>query len=418
MNRHDMNNMEAQRCLLCKRPKCALDGCPVNTPVPECMALYREGRLEEAGRLLFENNPLSAITSLVCDWSKFCFGHCVLNVKQVPVRWYEIEQEISGEYLKTHHLERASETPLEGKSVALVGGGPVGMSTAIFLWWKGADITIYDANERLGGVLRYGIPDFRLDKSILEPFERMFREAGIRFVGNTGLGKEITIEGLHEKYDAVMIGTGAEKAMNLEIPGESKPLVMQALPFLKNPDAFELGKKVIVIGGGNVAMDACRTAVRRGAETWVYYRKTFENMPANPSEIEEAKADGVQFRVFQAPVEVRDHSVIFRDCENVTDPETGKIVTRIIEGTDHEVECDRIILAISEKPDYSPLGRFQPELDSWGWAVKDELHRLKIEGMDHVFTAGDFILGPKTVVEAVVSAKRAVEGIEQYLLGA
>ncbi len=413
-----MNNTEAQRCLLCKRPKCSLDGCPVHTPVPECMALYREGRLEEAGRLLFENNPLSAITSLVCDWKKFCFGHCVLNVKQVPVRWYEIEQEISGEYLKTHRLERSQETPLSGKSVALVGGGPVGISAAIFLWEKGADVTIYDANERLGGVLRYGIPQFRLDKAILEPYERMFAEAGIRFVGGTELGKDLTISKLNKDFDAVLIGTGAEKAMTLRVPGEDNSLVMQALPFLKNPDAYPLGKKVIIIGGGNVAMDACRTAVRLGAETWVYYRKTFENMPANPMEIEEAKADGVQFRVFQAPVEVHEHSVTFRDCENETDPETGKVSTRIIEGTDHEVECDHLILAISEKPDYSPLGDAQPQLDEWGFAVKDELQRLQIKGMDNIFSAGDFLLGPKTVVEAVLSAKTATENIAKYLLGA
>ena len=279
-------NSEAMRCLLCKKPKCALQGCPVHTPVPEAMALYREGRLEEAGELLFRNNPLSAVTSLVCDWKQFCYGHCVLNVKQVPVRWYEIEQEISGAYLFRHKLSRRS-AELAGKKYALVGAGPVGLVSAVWLYEAGADVTLLDANPRMGGVLRYGIPAFRLDKKYCDAFETMFAEAGITFRGGVKVGEDVTL---------------AELSATLHIPGEEHSL--QALPFLKDPSAFDLGKKVIVIGGGNVAMDACRTAVRQGAETWVYYRKTFENMPANPLEVEEAKADGVRFRVFQAPVEV------------------------------------------------------------------------------------------------------------------
>ena len=161
------NHSEALRCLLCKKPKCALLGCPVHTPVPECMALYREGRLEEAGAMLFENNPLSAITSLVCDWKQFCFGHCVLNVKQAPVRWYSVEQEISGQYLRKVVLERRS-SELEGRRIAIVGAGPAGIAAAVWLYEKGASIVLIDANERLGGVLRYGIPAFRLDRSLVD----------------------------------------------------------------------------------------------------------------------------------------------------------------------------------------------------------------------------------------------------------
>ena len=174
-----------------------------------------------------------------------------------------------------------------------------------------------------------------------------------------------------------------------------------------------MGKKAIVIGGGNVAMDACRTAIRRGVETWVYYRKTFENMPANPLEVEDAKADGVQFRVFQAPVEVREGGVVFRDCENVIDPETGKLSTRILDGTDHFVPCDTLITAISEKPDFSLFNGFEPAWNQWHWPDIDE--NGKVLGLPNVYLAGDFILGPKTVVEAVASAKTAVEGIKANL---
>ncbi len=385
-------NPEASRCLLCKRPKCALEGCPVHTPIPECMLLYRQDRLDEAGELLFRNNPMTAVTSQVCDWKKFCYGHCVLNVKQIPVKWYEIEQEISGRYLEKARLERRSQE-FEGRRIAVVGAGPAGLSAAMWLYEAGAQVVLYDANPRMGGVLRYGIPAFRLDKKYCDAYEKILADAGVEFRGGVELGHDVKLEELSASYDAVLLAVGAEKPATLSIPGEEYSV--QALPFLKDPSAYKLGKKVIVIGGGNVAMDACRTAVRQGAETWVYYRKTFENMPANPLEVEEAKADGVQFKVFQAPVEVRENGVVFRDCENVVPEDGGRVVTRIIEGTDHFVECDTLLVAISEKPD--------PELQD---AAK---------GFKNVFSAGDFLIGPATVVQAVASAREAIDNMKTIL---
>ena len=403
-----MKNNEALRCLLCKKPKCSLQGCPVHTPIPECMQLYREDKLDEAGKILFDNNPLSAITSRVCDWRQFCFGNCILNVKKIPVRWYEIEQEISDAYLFSVTLRRESDL-LSGKRVALIGAGPVGIVAAIWLYRLGAEVSIADANPRIGGVLRYGIPGFRLDKKYVNAYERLLLGAGIEFQGGIEVGRDIELARVAARYDAVLIGTGAEKAALLNIPGEGKGL--QALPFLKNPSAFDLGRKVIVIGGGNVAMDASRTAVRQGAETWIYYRKDYGNMPANPIEVEEAMRDGVHFRVFQAPVEVRTGSVVFCDCENVTDPGTGKVRTRIIEGTEHEVECDTLLSAISEKPDFSVFNGCEPVLTEKGDLVVDEDGLAAIQGIDNVYVAGDFLFGPKTVVEAVASARKAVDAI-------
>ncbi len=383
-------NTEAQRCLLCKKPKCALEGCPVHTPVPECMLLYRQGKLAEAGEMLFRNNPLTAVTSQVCDWKQFCYGHCVLNVKLAPVRWYEIEQEISTAYLFQCKLQRRS-AELEGKRIALVGAGPVGIAAAVWLYEAGADVTLLDANERLGGVLRYGIPAFRLDKKYCDAYETMFADAGIAFRGGVEVGKDITLAQLQADYDAVLIGAGAEKPATLHIPGEEK--AVQALPFLKDPSAFNLGKKVIVIGGGNVA--------------------TFENMPANPLEVEEAKADGVQFKVFQAPVEVKEGGVVFRDCENVVPEGGGRVVTRIIDGTDHFVECDTLLTAISEKPDFSMFKGTSAQMNEWGWPATSEAGL--VQGLSNVWVAGDFILGPKTVVEAVASAREAVKNIIESL---
>lgn len=403
-----MKNNEALRCLLCKKPKCSLQGCPVHTPIPQCMQLYREDKLDEAGKILFDNNPLSAITSRVCDWRQFCFGNCILNVKKIPVRWYEIEQEISDAYLFGVTLKRESDL-LAGKRIALIGAGPVGIVAAIWLYRLGAEVSIADSNPRIGGVLRYGIPGFRLDKKYVNAYERLLLGAGIEFQGGIEVGRDIELARVAARYDAVLIGTGAEKAALLNIPGEGKGL--QALPFLKNPEAFDLGKRVIVIGGGNVAMDASRTAVRHGAETWIYYRKDYGNMPANPIEVEEAMRDGVHFRVFQAPVEVRTGSVVFCDCENVTDPETGKVRTRIIEGTEHEVECDTLLSAISEKPDFSVFNGCIPLLNEKGDLIVNEDGLAGIEGIDNVYVAGDFLFGPKTVVEAVASARKAVDAI-------
>ena len=385
-------NPEASRCLLCKKPKCAQEGCPVHTPVPECMSLYREGRIDEAGALLFRNNPLSAVTSQVCDWQKFCYGHCVLNVKKQAVRWYEIEQELSSRYLFSHVLERHS---LEHSydRVAIVGAGPAGIAAAIWLYQSGAEVTMFDANPRMGGVLRYGIPPFRLDRKYCDAYEKMLLDAGVEFRENVEIGKDITIADLSAEYDAVLVAAGAEYPSTLGIPGEAR--AVQALGFLKNPSACKLGRKVIVIGGGNVAMDACRTAVRMGAETWVYYRKTFENMPANPLEVQAAKADGVQFKVFQAPVEVKEGGVVFCDCKNVIPEDGGRVITKIIKGTEHFVECDTLLVAVSEKPD--------PVLT------------VEVQPYHNVFLAGDFMSGPATVVEAVRSAHTAVENILESL---
>ena len=404
-----MNN-EALRCLLCKKPKCSMQGCPVHTPIPECMLLYRQGKLDEAGEMLIQNNPLTAVTSQVCDWKLFCYGHCVLNVKQIPVRWYEIEQEISTEYLFKYRLERRTEE-LSGKRIALVGAGPVGMAAAFWLYEAGAEVTLFDANERMGGVLRYGIPAFRLDKKYVDAFEKMFADAGISFRGGVEVGHDMSLDQLSAFYDAVLLGAGAEKPATLRIPGEEK--AVQALPFLKDPSAVELGKKVIVIGGGNVAMEACRTAQRMGAETWVYYRKTFENMPANPLEVEEAKEDGVQFKVFQAPVEVKEGGVVFRDCENVVPEDGGRVITRIIDGTDHFVECDTLITAISETPDFGLFQGSAAVMGEDGWPILDESQRVR--GYPNVWVAGDFCLGPKSVVEAVASARIAVDKMKEGL---
>ena len=390
-------NPEAQRCLLCKKARCS-EACPVHTDVPAAMKLYREGQPEEAARMLFDNNPFSAITCQVCDWAKFCYGHCVLNAKKMPVKWYEIEQEISMEYLLRAHVDVPQERT--GKKVAIVGAGPAGIAAAIWLRQAGHDVDLYDRFERIGGVLRYGIPDFRLDKKYVDAYERILSEAGVCFSGNMTLGGNLSLEDLRASHDAVMVAAGAWVARELDIPGEEDPHVIHALDFLMAPQKYDLGHRVMVVGGGNVSMDACRTAVRRGCDTTVVYRKTFENMPANQQEVREAQEEGVKFEIFQVPVAIRKDGdglvAVVRNCENYT-KEDGRLATRILPGTDHDMPFDTMIVSISENVDKNLLGGKTPEQ------------------MPDVFTAGDFSYGPKTVVEAVQSAKEAVSRIREFL---
>lgn len=401
-------NPEAIKCLGCPKPRCSMIGCPVHTAIPECIRLYKEGRLKEAGEILFNNNPFSAVTSIVCNYKSFCYGACVLNAKKDPVRWYEIEQEISNEFLKAFHPDV---TQKNDQKIAIIGAGPAGLSAAIFLAQKGYNVTVYDKEERIGGVLRYGIPGFRLDKSIVDEYERILKEYDISYHGNIEIGKDITLSNIRKEADAVIVSTGAIKENKLRIPGEEKENVINALAFLKDNSLIDKANKVVVIGGGNVAMDAARSAKRMGKDTYVYYRKTFENMPANPIEVEEAIDEGVKFEVFEAPVEVKDSSVIFRKCENVTD-ENGKLRTKILENTDYEVTLDALLVAAGETIDLSVFGEELPELNKWHYPEVDETNMTSFDG---VFVAGDFILGAKTVVEALASTKTAVNGIENYL---
>ena len=403
MTATSQNQTEAGRCLRCRNARCSA-ACAVHTDVPAVMGLYKEGKFEEAAAILFNNNPFAAITSQVCDWSKACYGHCVLNAKKIPVNWHSIEFEIAGEALFHTDIVPGADN---GRKVAVIGAGPAGIAAAFLLREAGFSVTVFDANERPGGVLRYGIPEFRLDRKYVDRYEVIMSEGGIVFQGNTVLGKDITVSGLRKDFDAVLIAAGAGIPRKLDIPGEESDKIIYALDYLKNPSDYKLGRKVLVIGGGNVTMDACRTANRNGHDTWVYYRKSFENMPANSREVDEAREEGVKFQLFEVPVEIREGKAVMKNCENVTRPD-GRISTKMIDGSEHEVEFDNMLVAISANIDLGVFGDELPEMTETGWPSVDEYQKTSL---DNVYVAGDFILGPSTVVDAVASAKKAVRGI-------
>lgn len=398
-------NPEAQRCLLCRRPLCR-EACPVRTDVPSFMSLYREGRLQEAREGLFANNPFSAVTCQVCDYQQFCFGHCVLNRKKLAIRWYEIERELSMPYILGDDVSVPVGEPT-GKKVAIVGAGPAGITAALGLRALGHGVDVYDAMPLPGGVLRYGIPSFRLEDKYVDAYGRLMEKAGARFHGSVRVGKDITLSELRDADDAVIICAGAWVPRKLNIPGEEgNPSVIYALDYLASPSSFQLGHRVLVIGGGNVTMDASRTAVRAGHDTTVVYRKTFENMPAGYEEVQGARNDGVKFNVFSVPVSMRiqetdegeKYFTTLRRCENYY-REDGTIATRMIDGADTEVPYDTMIVAISERPDSGILAGASP----------DEL--------EDVFVCGDYLTGPATVVEAVKGAKQTVADVEAFLGG-
>lgn len=402
---------EANRCLLCKNPRCK-SHCPINTPIPEIISLYKEGKIEEAGEILFNNNPLSAICSLVCPHEDQCRGNCIKGIKGEPIRFHDIEEEISIKYLNELKFKNI---PKDKDRVAIIGGGPAGITIAFILAQKGYNITLFDAHEKIGGVLRYGIPQYRLHNKLIDTLEDKLIELGVKIRPNTLIGPVITLDRLFEDgYKAVFIGTGVWNPKPLNIKGETLGNVHYAIDYLKSPSVYRLGEKVAVIGAGNVAMDAARSAKRNGAKSvTVLYRKGFEEMTATNEEIREAKEDGVEFKLFRSPLEITEEGVRLALTENLVD-ENGKITTKIIEGQEELFECDSIIIAISQTPRTNIVSNTtELNTNKWGLVVTDDKGNTTKKG---TFASGDVVTGAKTVVEAVVQAKIVANTIEEYCM--
>lgn len=401
--------LEADRCLLCKNARCKAN-CPISTEIPEVVKLFKEGKIMEAGEILFNNNPLSAACAIVCPHEDQCKGNCIRGIKSEPVSFCEIEEYISREYLYQGKFDKVES---RNERIAIIGAGPAGITLSIILARKGFKVTLFDAHERIGGVLRYGIPEYRLKNSMIDRYEEILIELGLKIRPNTLIGPVITLDKLFfDGYKAVFIGTGVWNPKTLNIKGESLGNVHYAIDYLKSPQVYNLGKRVAVIGAGNVAMDAARVAKRSGAEdVYILYRKGFENMPCTRAELEEAKEDGIKFELFKAPLELTEEGVKYIETRNEVD-ESGRVNTVTIEGTEGMFDCDSTIIAVSQSPRKNIVANTVGlETNKWGLLLTDEKGHTTRDG---VFASGDVVTGANTVVHAVAYAKVVADSIEEY----
>ena len=395
---------EANRCLNCKKPMCQ-QGCPVHTPIPLVIQLFKENRLMEAGDMLFRNNPMSAVCSIVCNHEMQCAGHCIRGKKDTPVHFSSIENYISEMYLDRMEVNRPEK---KDKKVAVIGCGPAGMTVAITLAQQGYPVTVFEWKGKIGGLLQYGIPEFRLPKSIIDRYQARMEEMGITIRTNTTIGAVLMIDNLfRDGYKSIFIGTGAEKPRTLDIEGESLGNVHFGLNYLANPHGHKLGDTVAVIGMGNAAIDVARTALRNGSRHVTLYARS-KNVTASSSEVAYAELDGAEF-VFGMQIErINDEGPVFKRA--IFD-EDDQIVG--YEEEPVQVHADSTVISISQVPRRKLVrtteGLFAGER---GTLLVDDNYMTTKPG---VFAAGDVITGAKTVVHAVDGAKKAAEAMIRYM---
>lgn len=408
MSRHEI--LEAKRCLKCKKPQC-VEGCPVSTNIPEFIKLFEDNQILEAGKRLFENNPLSVVCSLICPHEKQCEGHCILNKKQQPIHISSIENYVSDYYLTVMDYQIPYK---KDQTVAIIGAGPAGLTIAMTLAIQGYKITVFEANDKIGGVLRYGVPEFRLPKSILERIKDKLQSLGVIIRPNTLIGPNITLDDLfNDGYDAVFIGTGVWKPNKLNIKGESLGNVHYGIDYLKNPEVYTLGNDVCVIGAGNAAMDVARTALRQGSRNVsIVYRKDLDHMPANEHDRQYAQADGVKFEFNKLPIELTQAGLKYIQTSSYV-AENGEIAWK--EHVDQQgfIKADSIIIAVSQGPRDNIVSNTKDIVtNKYGLVITDETGRTTREG---VFASGDVVTGANTVVEAVKYSKQTARAIDDYL---
>ena len=427
--------LEALRCILCKNPKCVA-ACPVNIDIPGFVRLVQEGQFLEAARTIKHDNALPAVCGRVCPQEEQCEGACVIGLKHEPVAIGRLERFVADYERHLAAVTLPELPPKTGKRVAVVGAGPAGLTVAGDLILKGHDVTVFEALQEPGGVLMYGIPEFRLPKEIVRAEVDYLRQLGVEFVMDYVVGRNATIRELldEEGYHTVFIGTGAGLPSFMEVPGENLIGVYSANEYLTRANLMKAYRfpeydtppirrqRVAVIGGGNVAMDSARTALRLGGEVTVVYRRAREQMPARAEEVHHAEQEGIQFRLLTAPTRVlgdERHRVIGMECLEMElgEPDaSGRRRPVPKKGSEFVMELDTVIVAIGNKP--NPLvPRTTPELTTtkWGTVVTDaDTMQTSIPG---VFAGGDIVSGAATVILAMGQGRIAARAMDAYLRG-
>ena len=423
--------LEARRCLQCKKPAC-MTACPVSVKIPFFIAQVAKGNFEEAARIISLDSSLPAICGRVCPQESQCEGSCVMGVKNEPVAIGKLERFVA-DWCREKGVKFTEREPLNGKKVAVVGSGPGGLACASDLAKLGYDVTIFEVLHRAGGVLTYGIPEFRLPKDTVVAAEvENVRQLGVKIETNVVVGRTITIDDMFDKegFDAVFIGSGAGLPKFMDIPGENLNGVVSANEFLTRNNLMKaykegsrtpiyVGNKVCVVGGGNVAMDAARTALRLGAEVKVVYRRTEKELPARLEEVHHAKEEGVEFVMLTNPVEIVGNEkgwVTGLKCEKMElgEPDaSGRRSPVAVPDSHFMIDADVVIMSLGTSP--NPLiAQTTPGLERnrKGGLVASEDGATTREG---VFAGGDAVTGAATVILAMGAGKRAAAAIDEYL---
>ncbi len=427
----EMAMEEATRCLNCPKKPC-MDGCPVNVPIPGFIDKVAEGDLEAAYEIITSENALPAICGRVCPQENQCEGKCVRAIKGEAVAIGRLER-----FVADYHMANAASANVEieknGKKVAVVGSGPAGITCAGELIKKGYEVTVFEALHKAGGVLSYGIPEFRLPKALVAKEIETVEKLGVKIEKNVIVGRSITIDELMEQgYGAVFVGSGAGLPRFLNIPGENllgvysanefltRVNLMKAYDFPNKPTPIKIGKNVAVVGAGNVAMDAARTAKRLGAENvYIVYRRGEDELPARAEEVHHAKEEGVIFKLLNNPAAIigEDGWVTGMEVikQELGEPDaSGRRSPVAVEGSNYVIDVDTVVIAIGQSP--NPLIRqTTPGLDvqRWGGIIVDE-DTMKTS-KDGVYAGGDTVTGAATVILAMGAGKTAAKAIDDYL---
>jgi len=428
---------EAERCLQCKKPVC-IDGCPVEIDIPGFIQAIAGEDFPEAIRIMKLYNNLPAVCGRVCPQEEQCEQVCVLAKKYEPVAIGRLERFIA-DYDYEHRIAPPPEiSPAKGKKVAIVGSGPAGLTAAGDLARMGYDVTLYEAFHATGGVLRYGIPEFRLPKAILDQEVEYVQSLGVKVECNMVIGKIVTVRELLDElgFGAVFLGTGAGLPRWMNVPGENLIGVYSANEWLTRVNlmrAFEFpefdtpiwaGKNVAVIGGGNTAMDSVRTALRMGADTaTIYYRRSENEMPARIEEIHHARQEGVEFNFLVTPDRVLGtddgwvRGMELCKMELGEPDDSGRRRPVRCEGSQFEIECDMVVVAVGTYPNpIIPETTPELELTKWGTIKVDE--DTGMTSVPGVFAGGDIVTGGATVISAMGAGKKAARGMDAYLSNA
>lgn len=398
-------------CLNCPVKPCSQKGCPLNNDIPAFIKQVKEGNIEEAYKILSKTTVLGSVCGRICPHMKQCEGSCVRGIKGEPVQIGEIEAYVFDEAIKNKWYENIKKTDeLKCKKIAVVGGGPAGLTCSNFLARKGADVTIYEKSNKLGGILEHGIPEFRLKKEILEETIKSILSIGIKVEYDKELGKNLTLDELESDFDAIFLSFGANIPSKMNIQGEDLQGVYGGNNLLEtNNHPSYKGKKVAVIGGGNVAMDCARTIKKLGADkVFVIYRRAEKQMPAETKEIEDAKKEGIEF-LFQNNIVkiIGDKKVEKVECiktELVKKEGETREVPVNIEGSNYEIDMDYVVMAVGSNPETELLEKLGLELNKWGYIKVDENHRTSKE---KVYAGGD-IAGDKSTIAWAARAGRDV----------